>query len=186
MARLSVVNYKDGRRTRAWIIQPLIKRRNEFTWDMLEPLDVSKLSVFKVVSKIPVIVKKAVEPVATYEATRCGGWRWVERVIESGLPDGHKHFILYVLSAYLANIKRLDVEEAIRVIESFLKNSCRNYNNCGKLYESFIRGDLRRVKSKELKPVSLNKLREKRPRTLQDNHDPHRPANVGVFSCKGA
>ena len=50
------VNYKDGRRTWAWIIQPLIKRRNEFTWDMLEPLDVSKLSVFKVVSKIPVIV----------------------------------------------------------------------------------------------------------------------------------
>jgi hypothetical protein len=31
----------------------------------------------------------------------------VEKVIERGLPDGRKRFILYVLSAYLVNVKRL-------------------------------------------------------------------------------
>jgi hypothetical protein len=29
----------------------------------------------------------------------------VEKVIEKGLPDGRKRFILYVLSAYLVNVR---------------------------------------------------------------------------------
>jgi hypothetical protein len=88
-------------------------------------------------------------------------YEWVEKIIEKGLPDGRKRFILYVLSAYLVNVKRLSEEEAIQAVQEFLENSCRNYNNCEKIYDSFIRGDLQRVKSKGLKPISLEKLREK-------------------------
>jgi len=90
-------------------------------------------------------------------------YEWVEKIIEKGLPDGRKRFLLYVLSAYLVIVKRLSEEEAIQVVQEFLENSCRNHNNCGKIYDSFIRGDLQRVKSKGLKPVSLEKLREKDP-----------------------
>jgi hypothetical protein len=71
------------------------------------------------------------------------------------LPDGRKRFIL--------NVKGLSEEEALQVVQEFLENSCRNHGNCGKIYESFIRGDLRRVKSKGLRPVSLERLREKDP-----------------------
>jgi len=88
------------------------------------------------------------------------GWR---RSSRKGLPDGRKRFILYVLLAYLVNVRRLSEEEAIQVVQEFLENSCRNHNNCEKIYASFIRGDLQRVKSKGLRPVSIEKLREKDP-----------------------
>jgi hypothetical protein len=41
---------------------------------------------------------------------------WVEKIIENGLPNGRKRFILYVLSAYLENVRRLSEEEAIQVV----------------------------------------------------------------------
>jgi hypothetical protein len=85
----------------------------------------------------------------------------VKKVIEKELSDGRKRFILYVLSAYLVNVKGLSEEEALQVVQGFIENSCRNHSNCEKIYESFIRGDLRRVKSKGLRPVSLERLREK-------------------------
>jgi len=135
------INYKGGRRAWAWIIQPSIKGWLDFKWSLLEPLDPSGLPVAKVRVEIPL----------------------VEKVVEKGIPDRRKRFILYVLSAYLANVKRLDEDEAFRVVEEFLDNSRRNYGKCEKVYESFIRGDLQRVKSKGLRPTTLEKLREKDP-----------------------
>jgi len=68
----------------------------------------------------------------------------VEKIIEKGLPDGRKRFILYVLSAYLVNVKRLSEEEALQVVQEFLENSCRNHGNCEKymtpLYVETYRG----------------------------------------------
>jgi hypothetical protein len=87
----------------------------------------------------------------------------VEKVIEKGAPDGRKRFILYVLSAYVVGVKGLSEEKALQVMQEFIEDSCRNHGNCKKIYESFIRGDLHRVKSKGLKPVSLEKLRDKDP-----------------------
>jgi hypothetical protein len=104
-----------------------------------------------------------VEAQAQSTARKPRRYEWVEKIIEKGLPDGRKRFILYVLSAYLVNVKRLSEEEAMQVVQEFLENSCRNHNNCGKVYESFIRGDLQRVRSKGLKPVNLEKLKEKDP-----------------------
>jgi len=97
---------------------------------------------------------------ATSTVWRPRRYECVEKIIEKGLLDGRKSFILYVLSAYLVNVKRLSEEEALHVVQEFLYNSCRNHGDCGKVYESFIRGDLQRVRSKGLKPVSLEKLRE--------------------------
>jgi hypothetical protein len=37
----------------------------------------------------------------------------VKKVIEKELPDGRKRSILYVLSAYLVNVKGLSEEEAL-------------------------------------------------------------------------
>jgi hypothetical protein len=65
------------------------------------------------------------------------------------------------LSAYLVNVKGLSEEEALQVVQGFTENSCRNHSSCEKIHESFIRGDLCRVKSKGLRPVSLERLREK-------------------------
>jgi len=168
------VNYKNGEKRWAWIIQPHVKGWLDFKWEGLEPLNPADLPVAKIKMAIPTLQRHFVEPVETTTPVSVGGqalstgrkprrYEWVEKIIEKGSPDGRKRFILYVLSAYLVNVKRLSEEEALHVVQEFLENSCRNYSNCGKVYESFIRGDLRRVRSKGLKPVSLEKLREKDP-----------------------
>ncbi|MCC6034226.1 MAG: DNA primase noncatalytic subunit PriX [Desulfurococcaceae archaeon] len=175
LARIPMtINYKEGKKAWAWIIQPKVHGWLNFKWEGLEPLNPADLPVAKIKVAIPTLQRHFIEPVddAT-PATRDDQapptnrkprrYEWVEKIIEKGLPDGRKRFILYVLSAYLVNVKRLSEEEAIQVVQEFLENSCRNYNNCEKICESFIRGDLHRVKSKGLRPVSLEKLREKDP-----------------------
>jgi NADH:ubiquinone oxidoreductase subunit E len=102
----------------------------------------------------------SVEGQASSTARKPRKYEWVEKIIEKR-ADGRKRFALYVLLAYLVNVKRLSEEEAIQAVQEFLENSCRNYNNCEKIYDSFIRGDLQRVKPKGLKPTTLEKLREK-------------------------
>jgi hypothetical protein len=166
-----MVNYKGGRRAWAWIIQPSVRGWLDFKWSLLEPLDPSSLPVAKVRIEIPLVEKHYIDPAEAMADTdghaasagSRGRYSWVEKVVERGLPDGRKRFILYVLSAYLANVRRLSEEEALQVVQGFLENSCRNHNNCNKVYGSFIRGDLQRVKSKGLKPTTLEKLREKDP-----------------------
>jgi len=168
------VNYKNGEKRWAWIIQPHVKGWSDFKWEGLEPLNPADLPVAKIKVAIPTLQRHFVEPVETTTPVSVGGqapsisrkprkYDWVEKIIERGLPDGRKRFILYVLSAYLVNIKGLGEEEALQVVQEFIENSCRNHGNCGKIYESFIRGDLRRVKSKGLRPASLERLREKDP-----------------------
>jgi hypothetical protein len=58
----------------------------------------------------------------TGTASAGGRYSWVEKVVERGLPDRRKSFILYVLSAYLVNVKRLDEDEAMEVVQEFLDN----------------------------------------------------------------
>jgi hypothetical protein len=175
LARIPMtINYKSGERRWAWIIQPSVRGWLDFKWEGLEPLNPADLPVAKIKVAIPTLQRHFVEPVddatpvsveaqAPSTARKPRRYEWVEKIVEKGLPDGRKRFILYVLSAYLVNVKRLSEGEAIQVVQEFLDNSCRNHNNCGKVYESFIRGDLQRVKSKGLKPTTLEKLREKDP-----------------------
>jgi hypothetical protein len=171
LARIPMtVNYKNGERRWAWIIQPKVHGWLDFKWSLVEPLDPASLPIAKVKVAIPTLQRHFIEPVDDTTPTRDEQvarkprrYDWVEKIIEKGLPDGRKRFILYVLSAYLVNVKGLSEEEAIQVVQEFLENSCRNHGNCGRVYESFIRGDLRRVKSKGLRSASLERLKEKDP-----------------------
>ena len=175
LARIPLtINYKDGKRSWAWIIQPKIHGWLDFNWSLVEPLNPVELPVAKIKIAIPTLQKHYVEPVeskvsvdvesrALLITKKIRRYDWIEKIIKKGLPDGRKRFILYVLSAYLVNIKGLSEESALQVVKEFLENSCRNHGNCSKVYESFIRGDLQRVRSKGLKPISLEKLREKDP-----------------------
>ena len=87
-------------------------------------------------------------------------YAWVEKLIESGVPDGRSRLILYVISRYLINVKRLSMEESERVIDAFLDNSCRNHGNCGKVYRSWVRRVLESVKSGGWRPWSMSRIRE--------------------------
>ncbi|MEZ0290132.1 MAG: DNA primase noncatalytic subunit PriX [Sulfolobales archaeon] len=87
-------------------------------------------------------------------------YEWIERVITRGLPDGRKRFILKVLTPYLVNVLSLSDEEAFNRIKDFIDNSCNNHGNCEKIYDSWVRGDIKRVRTKKLKPSRLENLDE--------------------------
>ena len=130
----------------------------DFEWG--EPLDPRSFGIAVVEIDLPLICRPR-----SNRGIR--EWRWIERVLENGLPDGRKRFILYVASRYLANVKKLDLEEALKAIEGFLEASCRNYGNCSKVYESWLRNILKAVAEKELYPPGVRKLRERYPDLYQ-------------------
>ncbi|MCL7389972.1 MAG: DNA primase noncatalytic subunit PriX [Thaumarchaeota archaeon] len=151
------VNYKNNKRSWAWVIQPRISGWSDFGWDLLQPLDTSKIEVY---------IFKGVElpqKINVVERPRHRVFDWVEKIVERGLPDGRKRFILYVLTSYLVNVLSLSDDEALERLKEFIDNSCKNFNNCGKVYDSWLKGDLRRVREKKLMPTSLNKIKEKDP-----------------------
>jgi len=88
---------------------------------------------------------------------------WIELLLKKGVPDGRRRLILYVVSRYLVNVKGLSEEDAIAEVKDFLRKSCENYNNCSKVYDSWIRNVINRVKSGGWKPWTLEKLKEKDP-----------------------
>ncbi|MEB3860724.1 MAG: DNA primase noncatalytic subunit PriX [Desulfurococcales archaeon] len=90
-------------------------------------------------------------------------YSWVEELIRRGVPDGRSRLILYIVSRYLVNVKNLDPESAVHVVEEFIENSCRNHGNCGKIYRSWIRNVLRHVKEGGWLPWKLETLKERDP-----------------------
>ncbi|MEM1873295.1 MAG: DNA primase noncatalytic subunit PriX [Acidilobaceae archaeon] len=100
---------------------------------------------------------------AERRARKTPSYRWIEKLIERGVPDGRARLILYVLSRYLVNVKKLEDEEAAKVIQVFLENSCKNYGNCGKIYQTWVASTLRGVRRGGWKPWSLSRIREKDP-----------------------
>ena len=85
-------------------------------------------------------------------------YEWIEKVLEKGLDDGRKRFILYIASRYLVNVKGLSEEQALEVLKDFVAKK-----GSGKVYESWMRSVLRGVKNKGLKPWSLKRLQERDP-----------------------
>ncbi|ARM76073.1 DNA primase noncatalytic subunit PriX [Acidianus manzaensis] len=83
-------------------------------------------------------------------------YSWIEKVLENGINDGRKRFILYVASRYLVNVKGLSEDEALERLKEFYYK-----NGSGKIYDAWIRSVIKGVKSKGLRPPSLKKLQEK-------------------------
>lgn len=83
-------------------------------------------------------------------------YSWIEKVLEKGMKDCRKRFILYVASRYLVNVKGISEEEAIKQLKDFYYK-----NGNGKIYDSWLRSVVKGVKSKGLKPPTLEKLKER-------------------------
>jgi len=137
------------------IISPVDTPMEDFDWSFIKPMNLIKIPVIK----LPELPK----PIIIRKRESSSKYKWIEKIIEKGLPDGRKRFILYVLSSYLVNVLSLGDNDAFERLREFIENSCRNFNNCEKIYDSWLRGDIRRVKEKKLKPSSLNKIKEKDP-----------------------
>lgn len=83
-------------------------------------------------------------------------YSWIEKVLEKGMNDCRKRFILYVASRYLINVKGVSEDEALEKLKEFYYKK-----DGGKVYESWLRSVIKGVKNKGLKPPTLEKLKEK-------------------------
>ncbi len=128
----------------------------DFKWSELKPLDPERVKIVKVV--VPQVVKPRI---ITASANRRRSWVW--NVVNAGLPDGRKRFIFHVLVPYLVNVCNKSEDEVLEVCRTFLDNSCRNFNNCGKVYDSWIRSAIRSARNHGFRGYSLLKLKEKDP-----------------------
>mgnify|MGYP001770647549 CR=1 FL=1 len=90
-------------------------------------------------------------------------YEWIEKLLNSGVPDGRHRLILYVISRYLVNVKGLSERDASDEISDFLSRSCKNFGNCTKVYESWIRNVVTKVKAGGWKPWTLTKIKERDP-----------------------
>ncbi|BBD72388.1 hypothetical protein HS1genome_0777 [Sulfodiicoccus acidiphilus] len=84
-------------------------------------------------------------------------YSWIDKVLEKGLGDGRKRFILYVASRYLVNVKSMDEETALDVLRKFYEIGG------GVVYDAWLRSVIRGVKSRGLKPWSLSRVKRDDP-----------------------
>ena len=96
LARIPMtVNYKDGKKAWAWIVQPSVRGWLDFKWSLVEPLDPAGLPVAKIKVAIPTLQRHFVEPVDDATPVSVEGqvpstarkprrYEWVKRIIERG------------------------------------------------------------------------------------------------------
>ena len=77
---------------------------------------------------------------------------WIEKAEYNCIPDCRKRFVLAVLARYLVNVLRLDTEKAVMRIKEFSER-CNS-----KMYESWIRHVVNRVKEKKLMPYKCHEF----------------------------
>lgn len=138
-------------------LQPV--RIEDWDYNLYEPLDPNTVRIVRVVVDAPL----ATVIRAPRDRAVSKRYSYIEIVLERGLPDGRKRFILYVASRYLVNVKGLSVDEALEALRGFLEASCRNHGNCGRVYDSWLRSVLRGVGEKRLYPPGLSRLGERDP-----------------------
>ncbi|MEM0122381.1 MAG: DNA primase noncatalytic subunit PriX [Saccharolobus sp.] len=100
--------------------------------------------LFKVESVFPPIPKRTAD------------YSWIDKILEKGLQDARKRFILYVASRYLINVKGLSEDEALTKLKEFYYKALS-----GKVYESWLKSVISGVKKKGFLPWSLKKIEER-------------------------
>ncbi|MEM4452897.1 MAG: DNA primase noncatalytic subunit PriX, partial [Thermosphaera sp.] len=141
-------NVKDSGVRFARIIYPREFSWEDFSWREFKPLDPSNIKLVKIVA--PQTIKPKI-------ITHTKSKQWIWRIIENGLPDGRKRFILYVLVPYLVNVAGKSEEDVVEICRTFLDNSCRNHGNCSKVYDSWIRSVVRSSRNHGFRGFGLSK-----------------------------
>jgi hypothetical protein len=160
LARIPMtVNYKDGKRSWAWMLQPKIERWSDFTWDLLQPLDVSKVKMY-ILKSLSLPQKVDVIERLRRSQNRINRIDWIEDVIERGLPDGRKRILALAVIPYLINVLSLEDEEALGRVREFLDASCQNFKRCDEIKEKWILYEIKRIRSKGYGPIRFEKLTE--------------------------
>ncbi|MCL5429889.1 MAG: DNA primase noncatalytic subunit PriX [Candidatus Marsarchaeota archaeon] len=83
---------------------------------------------------------------------------WIDRLLETAIPDCRHRTVNIILAPYLTNIKGLDVDKATQLISNYIQ-LCKTVNPDTNITDRYIRYQCEYAKSHGLKPLSLKRAR---------------------------
>lgn len=86
-------------------------------------------------------------------------YRWIEKLIETPIPDVRHRTVNLILAPYLTNVRGLAEEEATKIIEQYIER-CKQIEPNTNVNASYIRYQCHYAKTKGMKPLSMEKARE--------------------------
>jgi hypothetical protein len=143
------VNFKNEGCRWARIIYPKKYWWGEFRWNELQPLDPRRINLFTMEFRIPEIVYVS-----------HGRVKWIDNLIENGVPDGRRRLLAFAIIPYLVNVKGLEINESLKEIKKFLEASCGKFKNCREISEKEIMYSIKRIRRMNVKPIRMEKLKK--------------------------
>ncbi len=86
-------------------------------------------------------------------------YAWVEKLLQTPIPDVRHRSVNLILAPYLVNIKGLSEEEASKIIIDYIEK-CKLINPNTKVTDSYIRYQCKYAKAHGLKPLSFDRAKE--------------------------
>jgi hypothetical protein len=84
---------------------------------------------------------------------------WIEKLLQHPIPDVRQRVVYLVLAPYLVNVRKLDVDEAYRIIVEYI-DKCRALDPSTKVTNSQIRYHCNYAKAKGRRPLSYERAKE--------------------------
>ncbi len=94
-------------------------------------------------------------PIPKTHATASGGKiNWIDRLLQTPIPDCRHRTVNLILAPYLVNTKGIPVEKALEVISGYIA-LCKTINPDTKITDRYIKYQCEYAKSHGLRPLSL-------------------------------
>ncbi len=84
---------------------------------------------------------------------------WIDKLLSNPVPDVRQRIVNLILAPYLVNVKKLDVNEAYKIIVDYI-DKCRAIDPSTKITNQQIMYQCNYSKSKGMKPLSFYKAKE--------------------------
>ena len=88
-----------------------------------------------------------------------GSTAWIDRLLNTPIPDVRHRVVNLILAPYLVNVRGLGEEEAFRIISSYIER-CKALDPNTLINDPYIRYQCKYAKRRGLKPLSLARARE--------------------------
>ena len=111
----------------------------------------AKITAFSKSIKLPVV--------STRPTTKGGGSAWIEKLLDTPIPDVHHRVVNLVLAPYLVNTKGMSEEEAFKIISNYIER-CKELDPNTRITDSYIRYQCAYSRKRGLKPLSLTRARD--------------------------
>ncbi len=103
--------------------------------------------------------KTIVQPIVTIKPVAGGNRAWIDRLLETPIPDVRHRVVNLVLAPYLINVRGMTEDDAFKVISSYIER-CKALDPNTRINDSYIRYQCSYARKKGLRPLSLVRAKE--------------------------